>query len=621
MGFYAKGSPGTVLHLTESSDARNGVGNDTIFHSSMPHVFITDEWTIPLTNFDASAVGDTYGGWNILGKYKVGSLPAGAINAIKNSSTVTLIEVFYTVNGKEYSKVINGHSITSSFDTGDAWDDWDGRMDFHDYDLHVTMRPGIGVHVGFFVGNKSTDIRQATLDQDSFGINTMRIGGDSEANSFNVARDRLWRCGYNNSFVTIDTSKFYRVGFYGGTYSGILVPPFNNLIGAPRGALANASQKFEKDMQHYSDRDRYANWWLNHRKLGTISGTTKWHGNRNASYMELWDYPTVTFTKIIIRKLNLTYNVNSGYSLTNIVPLTGEIKLDRNDFKVGGVSIKTLAAKMLHQINPSTTGSGYTYMYANPSYDGNGLPNMRSAMPLLGVASDRSINTTSGSSMVSLAPNQHNFLGIQDMKNSGNGWVITPDSIGTQTRTIWGKGGSMALKLLPGATKRVTFGGSEIALANPESKVIATVALGLATNRSSTIIMNLNTTDVRVWLPNEAYYARVGGGIMKLSSNTVPNVGGDHSILVLPINKYVQFMEVKSYKSDSGWADFSDPVVNAWLTNIAFWFRNLGNGNVEISVSHRGAPMPGKKGGNGQSLNANPKFHVPAYTMSIAALS
>lgn len=145
MGFYAKGSPNAFLHLTKSSDARNGVTDDTIFHSAMPHIFVDEEYEAVLnpvrqTNFTYrhDAIADNlWGGgdfkettnlpispnWKaIYSSTGMANVPAKVSQYMRDSSKVILTVVEYkdTNTGKTYSKIVSGNTSKSEILIGDS---------------------------------------------------------------------------------------------------------------------------------------------------------------------------------------------------------------------------------------------------------------------------------------------------------------------------------------------------------------------------------------------------------------------------------------------------------------------------------------------------------------------
>lgn len=135
MGFYAKGSPGAFLHLTEQSDARGGVTEDTIFHSSMPHIFVAEEYESnlnPVRQTGHRTLNEPY--YNYLGigavertgqrlpndyvnTYKhsaIGTVPDKVAQYLKDGNRVVVTVVDYRApDGSIHSKVVSGHTSKS----------------------------------------------------------------------------------------------------------------------------------------------------------------------------------------------------------------------------------------------------------------------------------------------------------------------------------------------------------------------------------------------------------------------------------------------------------------------------------------------------------------------------
>lgn len=633
-----KGSPGTVLHLTESSDARNGVGNDTIFHSSMPHVFITDEWVIPLTNMEprwSSSVtqGNVVTPDNWLPQMKVGDIPLGAITALRDKTAVILTEVEYTLNGKTYRSIVNGWDINAEVGSAEASDYYDGWMYYYDYWACSSIRMGLSHKVAFGNGGSKGNIRNGIFSQDSYGFQYFRMAGYAEYSRENDARNNLWRSGYNtpwgNSFFKVETNKFPKMSYYGGSYNTVGVLP----RALDCGFMENNSHRDGNNYNDYIKTLQSNNAGSSYNKrtwssvspstMGTVSG---WHGTRDAWYGNTGVYSGIVYTKVILKKLNLSYN-GSAYSLQGVVPLTGEIRLDRNNFIVGGVNLKSLSATMLHQVNPTNKNRvGYNMLYCNYSMDTNLTTASKPVFPAVGMTTTGEVSVVNSTNAGVIARTGDNYIGTLTTRSS-TGWVITSNSIADQGGVIWGGGSALPLRLLPNSTRSVTFGGTDIQFPNSQNKatVVATVDLGLPANRPSTIICNLSTTDIRLWLPNNIWYLPVSGNLAHTLQvdNVTPDtsVRGDHSIYVLPVNKYVPIMCTHTAGIDIGWRDYTSSAFSAnTMDTTTLWLKNLGNGKVEVSLSNR-LEMLAVRGGSASISNYSTKLYLPKFTLAIARLT
>lgn len=201
MGFYAKGSPDAFLHLTtDAGDAtKDKVTDDTIFHSSLPHVFIEKEWEIPVTPFGSKIDWSSPkwdwtlrkdGGWstkpggqlefngtfyppvsyldNVDGIYKgldnfkdrlsnsnmFAVLPKDLQDSLHDTSSVLLFQLVFDISGIEYYKYISGLTYGSSgnlyMDRHQTPDGYGTFRTSGNMSLLTNLAIGVGYNIGFF---------------------------------------------------------------------------------------------------------------------------------------------------------------------------------------------------------------------------------------------------------------------------------------------------------------------------------------------------------------------------------------------------------------------------------------------------------------------------------------
>lgn len=628
MGFYAKGSPGTVLHLTEKSDARGDITDDTIFHSSMPHVFIEKEWEVDLTNMKDKYTKvkpgtPAFSSNNFFKDVRLANIPSDLSSEISSGSNIIITEVVYEVDGVEYSKIINGLSLSNSFadeqgatdKTGPRWFEYNRVMQ-----LSSLYQPGLGLNIAYFGDSEGNprSLDDNNIDN-SYGLISYAAKSnyyDLEANIYGVvfADKWVWGAFYNDdeesAYYTIKSNEvFPQNAMTGKRFNGVLVVPVNQRLGAS--SYSNPSYSNDTDgnvnlngkiidyQAAVSSPNYYKVRYISKLPLaqhpeGIWDYDKKYNLKNYTLYAETKYYRDgITFKKIRWYKLNLTFS-NNKYSLINKYSRTGEITISSDKFMVNGLNIDTSTKKMLYHINKKPRKRpGSRIFYSNPSNTSTSQSSDNTIyFPLCGCDVNGNINISNNKSRgVPLNLENHNYL--TTTKFNGGGWFCTPNIIGDKDGAIWEKG-AIPLKVMPNNLTSVfsTISGEiDIKTTNTRKLISSIKDLGLSKTRDTATIFQVSTSDVFIHFPGTSYYRKVKRNNptlnndykLSIDSTTTNKTYSDHSIMILPIKQYVPIITLNLFMRLK-LTTFYD-VYGIRSNTFIYWLYNRGDGGLDVYVS------------------------------------
>lgn len=326
---------------------------------------------------------------------------------------------------------------------------------------------------------------------------------------------------------------------------------------------------------------------------------------------------------------NKTYTVNQYF---NSNPAAG-IKISRDEMSVSGVNFSNMPNWMLYQVNPTKTVAGGRFAGINTSY--TSVANVtKPAQPLYGV-------NGAGNSYVVSGPSEGSYIGANPRgevlalrKINSGGWFCTPNTIGNQTGAIWSKD-SIPLKYINEVTRTVNI--PEKAF-NPSSNyqtftLVSGLDLGLAKTRDTTIIVTFSSADP-LFIHMGGISQNTGGmnggqpHMRPRSANSL-NFQTNHQLLTLPRNRLVPF---RIHRNALGYVNVNwsrEQYAASWEEGITYFFKNNGNGTVDIVVGYALAESDYRRNvGSGVqtaykriAISPNRLVRLPAMSMSIHKLS
>lgn len=650
MGFYAKGSPGAFLHLTEQSDARGAVSDDTIFHSSLPHVYIEKEWyvntgiTVPWINFgDGNRWNNTLNRNLIvdaartemngkLGGVRLGDLPSDLVSEFGNRGSVILVEAIYSIGGQDYSKIISGLSIGSS---GHLAVEAPLSGNNHQYSImgvltnRCTVSCGIGVHMGFTFnsGNILRDLgAKNTMGYNSYltavGLKNYWIQSSDGNYRRDQAYGQLLKSYWHNQFTGNAMSAINVNTETGGTISPYRYYPrviisnrgVDSVVGGGYGFTSDIAPYMVYPRDHYYKSANSYDGTFPRSSAATLDGYRNSIGvsappylNANDRYMfdtndgrdsrayGLMDFsmprtPDINYNQIPYRlkftKLNISYNDSSGYSIRP-QSTSGEIRIGSGTMQVGGINFANSGLKMLYQIN-SSSPMVYRRTFANYGYTNVNHPSNNLLLASEGCAnSGGSIHWLGGN----LNPQSSYTIG--EAAVSGTGWGCTPDSIFNSRGAFWSKN-SIPLTLRSNSTSRFTVGGQSGSVNARNTTGIVkhqTINMGLSTRRPTAIIFNIKSTDPSILFNGTSWYSIGGASNTGHHVNTSGSlsVQSNHGLIVLPIGQYVPVITCTGFTSQLYFGRSGSTHYyepRCDFVGTVFWMYNEGNGNLSIYSTH-----------------------------------
>lgn len=295
----------------------------------------------------------------------------------------------------------------------------------------------------------------------------------------------------------------------------------------------------------------------------------------------------ITPIKIIWYVTNLQFmqldNGGFTYQVNKVFNNSGEIKISKDDFTIGGVNLGNVGWKFINQTS--------SYNQSRGDMDFVGLNTCITDWNQLG--NDRGICGFVGSNRGTMhwTGNQGGLarqLSIYKFGMHQSWWVNSQSSsIGNNYGEVWGPN-QVPLKLFEGSYGGSVIGDSitPIVVSNGGYYPLGTIGLALPATDAATVILTTQHF-------SGALHKIAGGGTSTSNSiwrvqarNKVDYTGGDtifHQILTLPINIPVPFHSARLYAVSSLGSGTAEGRMSMF-----FVITNKGNGTAEIGVLVRG---------------------------------
>lgn len=632
MSFFA-GRIGTktVLSLNSASGTGNTIAshnvpnNNSIFHSDMPHVLITSEYssTLLLSN---------------PGNYYYNTLPSQVANLLNNDpNRVILTEVEFS-NG--YRHLINGMSMGVGAKAGCLIAaQWSGSQGFSVADgwcrTNIVNSGDTALDYGFFHSGTSgatvnEKLRDGTGAQHIMGARSSRgdrgpfppiippqpgaiMTGCTALYKNTVSIDEV-PVYIASKPITIDSSWLRHPGLRGQAFNsfyirGLSVPrvlygyygPTYGDDGVPKGGSYSASNVI---LQPPGGGTQYSY------GVGFMRGSPQtymyWDSNTDngsASSGNIGVYQDsygVTPTKVTWYVTNLTYT-GTSYTIDGN-PFTGtSIKLSPREFIIKGVNVMNSNIKFINLVARNSNVGNRPDMYSI----GSNISRSSASTPVgtIGVACATSVNApvVLGGS---IGDQEASVLSIYNFQSSAS-WAVNTNTntISNQWGTVWGPT-NIPLRVI-GGTATATLSGSLTFIKSTSAVQLTTLSLGMGAARDGAIVCTLDFLNddwlssggIGCFNPLEFYRAGANAVDTRIRTGGTNSNKKLHQILNLPVNRFVPFYVVRGncsnnttvttppYQPYALWVNALNGY-NAANSDylLVYYFKNEGNGNVSIHV-------------------------------------
>lgn len=570
MAFYAKGGTNAFLHITKGTGARGGINDGTIFHSSMPHVFIEKSWE---ANFRPVKTDFSKAYWNYAIWYygnqpgegfnkpnstfkdawnsgRVASIPKDLQNELANKSNVIVIELVYELGGIEYSFLVNGLSIGNT-----SWlsPNRDQSSGYHNYAVSANstnvncIAGGIGITYGSFVNTNTSDDIFGMARLDSFGTSNINIVTQVR-DSYLTGSDKWYHRDIINAWSTVMlySNKWDPEITYHKTDLGKLVPTpispyghahdtaFSTPVAPDMGycRVMGPNHRIWRFMDAYSTPPMYDDYDNGGPSITIESGTPQnnWgfgtgrtvrgslfdagvdeKTSEKGAYVRYLIYKG-TPKKVRWYKLNLSFSIDRGYNIrTNAFNTTNSkgVRIGSGKMEVNGVSFLGGSNKrFIFQTNPSgaATRQVQSLIFSNHSYTDAGRASTEKGYMLKQSGVSQSYKVADLGGTSS--PSGNSVLSICDL-SKGTGWGCNSTSIFNSNGELWGPN-NIPLTIRENATVTKRFGGSKGPLDMKDKTATishGTLALGLSKSRDTTVIFNITSSDPVILFTSPGYYS------------------------------------------------------------------------------------------------------------------
>lgn len=632
----AAGGGDTNLHYAPNAN--------TIFHSDMPYVIVTDEYSAGL-----SPVGYDY--------YTC-DMPPVVANLVTNSSRVIIPMLTLSYNGVEWNTILSGGSMSlgnctsggTQLDLGSVMatanvgaqlrNIWNFSNDTTLDTGYFSPRPGLDdvLSIGQGTG-RSIDIVSASLyyaaTYADTGSGIPAIPDVDEAylylSSGSVFNGRIPATNINGQVGWADQDVFYnnKIGavtrtidlgahFQTPTGRGLGHTKFYVRRGIPalvkawRARYEQGAGNGETLVQRYQNRfypqsgDRIDEVWQRtsyHSNVNTVISP-----DASGSFLDS-DYKAGLYNMIIPVRMtwyvtNVEYNESTGtYSASNPFTASNDIRLSPSDFIVKGVNLGTVPWSFLTQLSAGAlyNGNGRVTMGANGSRGSarNGSSSGAIPLPLMAGGSEGFIGGDTGDDW------QLHKLALYKF-NRNNQWRVDTrnNAIGNAEGDVWSPSVN-PLKMFVGNNSVVGVGGNLIN-SNAGEVHLATVNLNMNNNiRDGSVICTVQLQDNSVFTsggygsfvvssPKPANPESLGlsGGSSRMRTSGGVGSVHHHMFCTLPAGRFVPVYIMRTagynYANTSVfppiWRNTSNGNMgNRTLeTSFIIYLRNDGNGNVSI---------------------------------------
>ncbi|UXY92338.1 hypothetical protein [Proteus phage RP7] len=613
MAFYAKGGNNAFLHITNGTDAKGAINDGTIFHSSMPHVFIEKSWESmfrPLkTDWDkgywdslsypgAHRYSKGFRDPNVVARQRwdlgrIADIPSDLSLELANKTNVILIEMVYELNGTEYSTFISGISIGNTSWLQPFRDQGSSNFYVRAFAGNVScIAGGVGLTYGSYSGSSNSEDILGMANTSSYGTSNIYLS-TQVTTTFTTGYDPYYHRDLINAWSTqiiysnkwdpeitrtkVDISKICPVPIspYGHQHNKVFattavvdsgmcndIGPGNRinavlddrelpvLVGPENnGTPTSIIEQWRDGTQSYGGGRT-----VRGAVYDTDSAVT---GNGNARYGYLRDNRYLgTPKKVRWHKLNLTFGV-SGYSIkpNPFTSSTKGVKIGSSKMEVNGVSFMGANAPFLFQTNPNTIALRHAsdVMFSNHHYSVSEINSDASGYQLKQSATSRSGITVSLGGTT--APSGISTISTSRLSDA-SGWGCNTNSIFNNRGEIWGPN-SIPLTLRDSPTISRTFGGAKSTLDMKDKTAVishGSLPLNVSKIRDSTVIFKIESKDPTILFTSPGYFSLGMSEAVDQHIGLV-NTGGlsvesPHGIITLPINRYVPIVSMRGLSAN-----------------------------------------------------------------------
>lgn len=572
----------TVVSLNTATggtiDVHKTPNDNTIFHSDMPIVGVTGQYTATLGNAGNG--------------YFVCQMPAEVVAQLNTGTRVVLAVLTYTYNGANYTKVIQGSSsFHGQFQTG-----------AEAYDINANIGSGsarfaesggysrdLNLACGTYNYNATWGHINSIARQGTGGILQHEVFAAGSGPGPNwlprMRMSALAGLGYvaGATSVPISTSDYYLgvswrvpVGSVGQGHQWWYVS--NQMI---RAAVTGAQMR-----EHGANFNQKYSGAINGYPFATVSSAEALQASATAAGVTTWtDFYSYAITPVSMTwyVTNISYS-NGAYSVAEN-PFTGSsIKLSKSEFIIKGVNLGTLNWLLVNQVATANVAARGDMVFTglNPTFaSATAWNNNRGNC---GIPGSSNGTTTVVSNPGSADINQLSFYKF----NASNSWSVNTNTntIANGYGTIWSPS-QIPLKYFAGRSASVYIGNDLVPTDRGNGyTALATVNLGLPATRTCTVIMATHMLSGAIHKIAGVGTA-IGGNSYRLQRRDAEHYtstdGLTHQILVLPSGRFApfhvaRFRGISSYGTTTGDSYFS----------VVFLIKNNGNGTAEIGCTING---------------------------------
>lgn len=592
MGFFAgrlNNTPTLSLKRGSGGDINQHINpdNNTIFHSNMPHVIITETHSANL----ALATNEYY--W--------ATMPSRIVALHNNDSNLVILTEIEFTDGTRH--MINGMSMgvgVKAYGTTNPQVSSGGGNK-----IQITASADLSLDVGYFntgtSGSVVEKLRDGTGCQHMFGSYAMRRGFATAAMYMGSAA--LYKSAWDGSSnvvadrntLTVKSSSIRHPGSRSLGFNAIyvrgrscprIVYGYNGPNHTTAGRVQGVSSSAAEMVKNYNSTDPSSMAWAVGFARAAPHGYAYWEGMSDPNngpggpigiYSESLG---VTPKKVTWYVTNLRYT-GSGFTVGTDLFKGSDIKISPNDFTIRGVNLSTTSWKFINFVQPGYNPGSR----ADIRNIGNNVSSSSNSTGVNGIATF-AVPVTNGSNAPlfkggNVGGLTNSTVSIYSFMPSSSWYAqSTPPKIGNKYGDVWSES-NIPLRLIAGSASATLSG--NVVFSSGSSVHLTTMGLGIQSARDGAIVCTMEFLD-DTWLsaggigcfnPNEILNrgATTGDSRFRISSNAVSKKL--HQILSLPSGKYVPFLTIK------GTAVNATGGGGAMFTPTAFWVSSLYGGNAQ----------------------------------------
>jgi hypothetical protein len=630
--FYAQGSGGdgnSRLHLTTSNDVnvgKNGPDSQTIFHSSMPHLLVTEEYTVSLGYADNG--------------YYVCGMPAAVINYLTNDpgrvciTTVTLrnsdgslldyqlsgagVSVGFTVEGRlgvqtngNFFQAVSGSSFTSTVGlTNDTCLDTGYFFNSGNLDWQQKIGYGTGGIYEFFVTMSNQDQSERPNPPPAIFVQNMIHPGMViyDGNSYVRNSDGSYQSFAPPNFSrSLDASYVQGFSPSGRGFDSFYVRLAMPRLYAGRGNTTDRNPTGGANIDYFKGRIDRADTIYRSVRRAPLDFSLDDSGGRGTYLNDgnIYGNGSAVPIQVTWRFLNVSYDGQDGYNVT-YNPFTGKgIKLSKTEFTINGVNLSAAGIKMLANMDPyaGNKNSNYEWIGGNIYRSNNNykVPQELAGLPLAVSVNKQSVAMFGG------GQENTGTTGIAFYKfRPDNQWYVDSrvPAIGNENGEIWSPG-TNPLKVFMNNKASWAVGGNDYSTTGDYID-LGSVFLDLNTARQGSMLVTIDFQSIgsvfsagglgsfnanRSFQPNSP----IDNSILKVNGNWARSQW-NHSLVTIPPNTWAPIFVVRNVAINQigttdtlGFVYYRDgsnnPIIRTpILTAFTLALRNNGDGNASLIV-------------------------------------